>query len=57
MIPYLLTIIALAGVARLTGAPNFLVVALAAIGIACLVVLARAIHAENRARSIMSARF
>ncbi len=50
----IVAIIALAGVARLTGAPNFLVVALAAIGIACLAVLARAIHAETRARSIMS---
>ena len=49
-----IAIIALAGVARLTGAPGFLVIALAAIGVACLVVLARAIHAENRARSIMS---
>ncbi|HEY6632924.1 MAG TPA: ATP-binding protein [Rhizobiaceae bacterium] len=47
-------ILALAGVARLTGAPSFLVIALAAIGVACLVVLARALHAEHRARSIMS---
>src|SRR5689334_17025180 len=49
-----IAIIALAGVARLTGAPGFLVIALAAIGVACLIVLARALHAENRARSIMS---
>ncbi|RLP27791.1 ATP-binding protein [Mesorhizobium sp. YM1C-6-2] len=48
-------IIVLAGVARLTGAPNFLVIALATIGVICLVVLARAIRGENRARSIMSA--
>lgn len=47
-------IIALAGVARLNGAPNFLAIALAAIGVACLVVLARALHAESRARSIVS---
>ena len=47
-------ILALAGVARLTGAPNFLVVALAATGVACLAVLARAIRAEKRAASIIS---
>ncbi len=47
-------IILLAGVARLTGAPNFLVIALAAIGVICLVIMARAIRGENRARSIIS---
>ena len=45
---------ALAGVARLTGAPDFLVVALAATGVACLAVLARAIRSEKRAASIIS---
>ncbi len=47
-------ILALAGVARLTGAPDFLVVALAATGVACLAVLARAIRSEKRAASIIS---
>ena len=47
-------ILALAGVARLTGAPDFLVVALAAAGVACLAVLARAIRSEKRAASIIS---
>ena len=47
-------ILGLAGVARLTGAPDFLVVALAATGVACLAVLARAIRSEKRAASIIS---
>lgn len=47
-------IIVLAGVARLTGAPNFLVIALATAGVICLVILARAIRSENRARTVMS---
>jgi PAS domain S-box-containing protein len=50
----IIIMLALAGVARLTGAPNYLVVALAATTVTCLIVLARAIRAENRARSIMS---
>ena len=51
----ILAILVLAGVARLTGAPNFLVIALAATSVACLIVLARAIRAENRIASIVSA--
>ena len=51
----ILAILVLAGVARLTGAPNFLVIALAATSVACLIVLARAIRAENRTASIVSA--
>jgi PAS domain S-box-containing protein len=47
-------IMALAGVARLTGAPDFLVVALAAAGVACLALLTRAIRSEKRAASIIS---
>ena len=47
-------ILGLAGVARLTGAPDFLVVALAATGVACLAILARAIRSEKRAASIIS---
>ncbi|MEP9386709.1 ATP-binding protein [Mesorhizobium sp. KR9-304] len=47
-------ILALAGVARLTGAPDFLVVALATAGVACLAVLARALRTESRARSIIA---
>src|SRR5688572_2761417 len=50
----IVAILALAGVARLTGAPDFLVVALAATGVACLAVLLRALRAEKRAASIIS---
>ena len=50
----IIAILALAGIARLTGAPDFLVIALAASGVACLVVLARALRAESRARSIVA---
>jgi PAS domain S-box-containing protein len=45
----IIAILALAGVARLTGAPDFLAVALVAVGVALLFVLARAFRAENRA--------
>jgi PAS domain S-box-containing protein len=50
----IVAILALAGVAQLTGAPDFLVVALAAAGVACLAVLLRALRAEKRAASIIS---
>jgi PAS domain S-box-containing protein len=50
----IIAIIGLAGVARLTGAPDFLVVALAAVAFACLIVLARAMRTESRARSIVA---
>lgn len=47
-------IILMAGVARLTGAPDFLVVSLAVIGLACLFVVARAIRMERRARAVLA---
>jgi PAS domain S-box-containing protein len=50
----IMAILALAGVARLTGAPDFLAVALVAVGVALLFVLARAFRAENRAVSIVA---
>lgn len=50
----IMAILALAGVARLTGAPDFLAVALVAVGVALLFVLVRAFRAENRAVSIVA---
>jgi len=50
----IMAILTLAGVARLTGAPDFLAVALVAVGVALLFVLARAFRAENRAVSIIA---
>lgn len=50
----IMAILALAGVSRLTGAPDFLAVALVAVGVALLFVLARAFRAENRAVSIIA---
>lgn len=44
-------IMLLAGVAQLTGAPDFLVASLAFLGLACLLVVARAMRAESRARA------
>ncbi|MDQ2703618.1 MAG: ATP-binding protein [Pseudomonadota bacterium] len=49
-----IAILALAGVASLTGAPDFLVMALAATSVACLAVLVRALRAEKRAAAIVS---
>ena len=50
----IVAILVLAGVAHLTGAPAFLAIGLLATGVAGLVVLARAFHAESRAASIIS---
>ncbi|MEQ1941083.1 ATP-binding protein [Mesorhizobium sp. VNQ89] len=47
-------IVLMAGVARLIGAPNFFVVALAVVGLACLFVVARAVRAERRARAVLA---
>jgi len=47
-------IVLMAGVARLIGAPNFFVVALALVGLACLFVVARAVRAERRARAVLA---
>jgi len=50
----IMAILALAGVARLTSAPDLLAVALVAVGVALLFVLAWAFRAENRAVSIVA---
>ncbi|MCX7304020.1 MAG: ATP-binding protein [Hyphomicrobiales bacterium] len=51
----IMSILALAGVARLTGAPDFLEGALVAVGVAGLFVLGRAFRAEGKAASIIAA--
>jgi PAS domain S-box-containing protein len=48
-----IAVIGLAGVAQLTGAPVFLVFSLVMAGLACLLVLARALGAEGRARNFI----
>ncbi len=56
-LPSFITIVAvlfLAGLARLAGAPNFLVVGLLVTGIAGILLFARALRAEGRAALIMS---
>ncbi len=48
------TILILAGVARLTGAPDFLAIALVAVGMAGLFVIVRAFRVENKAALFIS---
>ena len=50
----IVSVLMLAGVARLTGAPDFLVVGLLVTGVAGIILFARAIQAEGRAALILS---